>query len=161
MPVGFYHQCYGCRTSDNSPRVFFTQYLDKQSLSYASVYGLLTDLDLTAKQYSWLTSCFYISQLASEGPFIYLMSRLPIAKFVGATVIAWVCASKFFCKTIYRPSTHRSRIYRVGTQSMAWISDNSVERGHGKGASPFPSQSHSDASKGCTRNSSSAFDTCS
>ncbi|KAK4505389.1 hypothetical protein PRZ48_003352 [Zasmidium cellare] len=69
--------------------VFFTQYLDKQSLSYASVYGLLTDLNLTASQYSWLTSCFYLSQLASEWPFIYLMSRLPIAKFVGFTVILW------------------------------------------------------------------------
>ncbi|KAF7194098.1 putative transporter [Pseudocercospora fuligena] len=69
--------------------VFFTQYLDKQSLSYASVYGLLTDLNLSSHQYSWLTSCFYLSQLASEWPFIYLMSRLPIAKFVGGTVIIW------------------------------------------------------------------------
>ncbi|KAK4631520.1 hypothetical protein CLAFUW4_03435 [Fulvia fulva] len=69
--------------------VFFTQHLDKQSLSYASVYGLLEDLNLSSHQYSWLTSCFYLSQLASEWPFIYLMSRLPIAKFVGGTVILW------------------------------------------------------------------------
>jgi MFS family permease len=69
--------------------VFFTQYLDKQSLSYASVYGLLTDLKLTDKEYSWLTSAFYLSQLVSEWPFIYLMSRLPIAKFVGGTIIIW------------------------------------------------------------------------
>lgn len=69
--------------------VFFTQYLDKQSLSYASVYGLLTDLHLTSHQFSWLTSCFYLAQLASEGPFIYLMSRFPIAKFVALTVIVW------------------------------------------------------------------------
>lgn len=69
--------------------VFFTQYLDKQSLSYASVYGLLPDLNLSSQQYSWLTSCFYLSQLVSEWPFIYLMSRLPIAKFVGATIVVW------------------------------------------------------------------------
>lgn len=69
--------------------VFFTQYLDKQSLSYASVYGLLTDLHLNSHQFSWLTSCFYLAQLASEGPFIYLMSRFPIAKFVALTVIVW------------------------------------------------------------------------
>ena len=47
--------------------VFFTQYLDKQSLAYASVYGLITDLDLTDTQYSWLTSGFYLAQLVSEG----------------------------------------------------------------------------------------------
>lgn len=69
--------------------VFFTQYLDKQSLSYASVYGLLPDLGLTDSQYSWLTSCFYLSQLVSEWPFIYLMSRLPLAKFVGCTIMVW------------------------------------------------------------------------
>jgi MFS family permease len=69
--------------------VFFTQYLDKQSLAYASVYGLITDLNLTDTQYSWLTSGFYLAQLVSEWPFIYLMSRLPIAKFVGSTIIIW------------------------------------------------------------------------
>ncbi|KAF2772952.1 pantothenate transporter [Teratosphaeria nubilosa] len=69
--------------------VFFTQFLDKQSLSYASVYGLMTDLKLTHHQFSWLTSCFFLSQLVSEWPFIYLMSRLPLAKFVGATIIVW------------------------------------------------------------------------
>jgi hypothetical protein len=46
--------------------VFFTQYLDKQSLAYASVYGLITDLNLTDTQYSWLTSGFYLAQLVSE-----------------------------------------------------------------------------------------------
>jgi hypothetical protein len=31
---------------------FFPQYLDKQSLSYASVFGLITDLDLKGTEYS-------------------------------------------------------------------------------------------------------------
>ncbi|CAM1501341.1 Fc.00g105030.m01.CDS01 [Cosmosporella sp. VM-42] len=69
--------------------VFSLQYLDKQSLSYAAVFGLLTDLDLTASQYSWCSSIFYVGQLVSEYPFIYLMSRLPLTKFVGITVILW------------------------------------------------------------------------
>jgi hypothetical protein len=50
--------------------VFFLQYLDKQSLSYAAVFGLIQDLIMTNTQY----------------PIIYLMSRLPLTKFVGATV---------------------------------------------------------------------------
>ncbi|KAL1982001.1 hypothetical protein VTN96DRAFT_1825 [Rasamsonia emersonii] len=69
--------------------VFLFQYMDKQSLSYASVFGLITDLKLTAGQYSWCSSIFYIGQLVSEYPFIYLMSRLPLSKFVGATIILW------------------------------------------------------------------------
>ncbi|KAE8146293.1 major facilitator superfamily domain-containing protein [Aspergillus avenaceus] len=69
--------------------VFFLQYLDKQSLSYAGVFGLMTDLNLTSSQYSWCSSIFYVGQLVAEYPFIYLMSRLPLTKFVGVTVIIW------------------------------------------------------------------------
>ncbi|RAH72237.1 MFS general substrate transporter [Aspergillus aculeatinus CBS 121060] len=69
--------------------VFFLQYLDKQSLSYAAVFGLIEDLNLTNSQYSWSSSIFYVGQLVAEYPFIYLMSRLPLTKFVGATVIIW------------------------------------------------------------------------
>ncbi|CAJ0554828.1 Ff.00g133410.m01.CDS01 [Fusarium sp. VM40] len=69
--------------------VFFLQYLDKQSLSYASIFGLIPDLGLTKHQYSWTSSIFYVGQLVAEYPFIYLMSRLPLTKFVGATVIVW------------------------------------------------------------------------
>ncbi|KAE8412950.1 major facilitator superfamily domain-containing protein [Aspergillus pseudocaelatus] len=69
--------------------VFFLQYLDKQSLSYAGVFGLMEDLNLTSSQYSWCSSIFYVGQLVSEYPFIYLMSRLPLTKFVGVTVIVW------------------------------------------------------------------------
>jgi hypothetical protein len=66
--------------------VFFLQYLDKQSLSYAAVFGLIEDLNMTSSQYSWSSSIFYVGQLVAEYPFIYLMSRLPLTKFVGATV---------------------------------------------------------------------------
>ncbi|KPM43651.1 hypothetical protein AK830_g2867 [Neonectria ditissima] len=68
---------------------FFLQYLDKQSLSYAAVFGLIDDLKMTSSQYSWCSSIFYVGQLVSEYPFIYLMSRLQLTKFVGATVIIW------------------------------------------------------------------------
>ncbi|CAH0054052.1 unnamed protein product [Clonostachys solani] len=68
---------------------FMLQYLDKQSLSYAGVFGLIDDLNLTSKEYSWTSSIFYVGQLVSEYPFIYLMSRFPLTKFVGATVVVW------------------------------------------------------------------------
>ncbi|KAJ4259547.1 hypothetical protein NW762_007476 [Fusarium torreyae] len=69
--------------------VFFLQYLDKQSLSYAAVFGLIEDLNLTSSQYSWCSSIFYVGQLVAEYPCIYLMSRLHLTKFVGATIIVW------------------------------------------------------------------------
>ncbi|EEA28864.1 hypothetical protein TMatcc_002783 [Talaromyces marneffei ATCC 18224] len=69
--------------------VFFLQYLDKQSLSYAGIFGLITDLNMSSSQFSWCSSIFYVGQLVSEYPFIYLMSRLPINKFVGTTVCIW------------------------------------------------------------------------
>ncbi|GLA09404.1 hypothetical protein AnigIFM60653_011725 [Aspergillus niger] len=64
------------------------QDLDKQSLSYvyASVFGLIDDLDLQGSEYSWCSSLFYLGQLVAEYPFIYLMSRLPLTKFVGGTM---------------------------------------------------------------------------
>ena len=43
--------------------VFFLQYLDKQSLSYASVFGLIKDLKLRGTQYSWCSSIFYVGEL--------------------------------------------------------------------------------------------------
>ena len=79
--------------------VFFLQYLDKQSLSYAAVFGLIEDLDMTSSQYSWSSSIFYIGQLVSEYPFIYLMSRLPLTKFVGVTMYAQLLESRWQEKT--------------------------------------------------------------
>ncbi|VUC32362.1 unnamed protein product [Clonostachys rosea] len=69
--------------------VFFFQYIDKQSLSYGSVFGLIPDLKLTPDQYSWCASIFYFGNLVAEYPFIYLMSRLPLTKLVGSTVFLW------------------------------------------------------------------------
>ncbi|KAG0672138.1 hypothetical protein C6P40_003573 [Pichia californica] len=69
--------------------VFFSQYLDKQSLSYAAVFGLKKDLKLTGNEYSWLTSGFYLSQLASQFVYIYLLSRFPIKLVTGISIIIW------------------------------------------------------------------------
>jgi hypothetical protein len=75
--------------------VFFLQYLDKQSLSYAAVrnipekkvqsrrltwlqvFGLLTDLDLTAEQYSWCSSIFYVGMAFSCNDQIIQTSDIP------------------------------------------------------------------------------------
>ncbi|KAH8880836.1 membrane transporter [Thozetella sp. PMI_491] len=82
--------------------VFFFQYLDKQSLAYAAVYGLITDLELVGTQFSWTSSFFYVGQLAAEFPFIYLMSRLRLSRFVGITIVIWGVA----CMCLAAPKTY-------------------------------------------------------
>ncbi|KAF2165736.1 hypothetical protein M409DRAFT_67092 [Zasmidium cellare ATCC 36951] len=69
--------------------VYFFQYLDKQSINYAAVFGLQEDLGLSGQEFSWAVSLFYFGQLCSEYPAAYLMSRLPIVSFVGVTIIIW------------------------------------------------------------------------
>ncbi|KAH7083938.1 major facilitator superfamily domain-containing protein [Paraphoma chrysanthemicola] len=69
--------------------VYFFQYLDKQSINYAAVFGLQEDLKLTGGEFSWAISLFYFGQFVSEYPAAYLMSRFPITLFVGITVILW------------------------------------------------------------------------
>jgi hypothetical protein len=66
--------------------VYFMQHLDKQSINYASVFGLRDDTHLTGVEFSWAVSLFYFGQLVCEYPAIYLMSRLPIVPFVGTTM---------------------------------------------------------------------------
>ncbi|KAL4880316.1 major facilitator superfamily domain-containing protein [Aspergillus karnatakaensis] len=73
--------------------VYFFQYLDKQAVGYAAVFGLQEDLDLSSNEYSWVVSIFYLGQLASEYVFIYMMSRLQVARFVG--IMMCVSATPF------------------------------------------------------------------
>ncbi|CAG9951297.1 unnamed protein product [Clonostachys rosea f. rosea IK726] len=63
--------------------------LDKQSIGYAAVFNLSSDLGMDSKQYSWAVSSFYCGQFIAEYIFIYLMSRLPIVRFVGLSLIIW------------------------------------------------------------------------
>lgn len=63
--------------------VYFFQYLDKQTINYASIFGLNKDLGLTGQEFSWVVTIFYFGQLASEFPCLYLMSRFPVTRVVG------------------------------------------------------------------------------
>ncbi|CAG8950023.1 hypothetical protein HYFRA_00004357 [Hymenoscyphus fraxineus] len=109
--------------------VFFFQYLDKQSLAYASVYGLITDLKLVGTQYSWTSSMFYVGQLVSELPFMYLMSRFPLSKFVGITIIIWGGV----CMCLAAPTTYSGFLavrvflgFAEGAVSPAFITITSI-----------------------------------
>ncbi|CAJ0539165.1 Ff.00g069160.m01.CDS01 [Fusarium sp. VM40] len=69
--------------------VYFFQYLDKNSINFAAVFGLREDLSLCGEQFSWVVSLFYLGQLISEYPAAYILSRFHITRFVGVTIIVW------------------------------------------------------------------------
>ncbi|KAF1833506.1 MFS general substrate transporter [Decorospora gaudefroyi] len=73
--------------------VYFLQSLDKTTLSYASVFGLIEDanLDPNSQEYSWLGSIVYIAQLVAQPVVAVLLVKLPMGKFMGVMVFTWGC----------------------------------------------------------------------
>ncbi|KAK7897991.1 hypothetical protein LTR67_004623 [Exophiala xenobiotica] len=69
--------------------VYFLQALDKATLAYASVFGLVEDANLHGRQYSWLGSIVYLAQLVSQPLIAYMLVKLPLAKFLAIIVLLW------------------------------------------------------------------------
>ncbi|KAH8719258.1 major facilitator superfamily domain-containing protein [Phaeosphaeriaceae sp. PMI808] len=71
--------------------VYFLQSLDKTTLSYASVFGLIQDAKLNpnSQQFSWLGSIVYIAQLVMQPLVAYFLVMFPTGKFIGIMVFTW------------------------------------------------------------------------
>ncbi|CAI6335246.1 unnamed protein product [Periconia digitata] len=78
--------------------VYGLNYLDKTTLSYASVMGLRlpssddklkSGIDLTGSEYSWLGSMFYFGYIIWEYPTSQLLQRLPLGKYSAFNIIIW------------------------------------------------------------------------
>lgn len=70
--------------------VYFLQGLDKATLSYASVFGLVKDAHLgTGQEYSWLGSIVYVAQLVLQPAIAYFLVKLPTGKFTAVMVLCW------------------------------------------------------------------------
>ncbi|KAH8906325.1 major facilitator superfamily transporter allantoate [Coniochaeta sp. PMI_546] len=69
--------------------VYGLNYLDKTSISYASIMGFKDDTHLKGQEYSWVASMFYFGYLAFEWPTNRLLQRLPLAKWSAFNVIMW------------------------------------------------------------------------
>ncbi|KAL5526554.1 hypothetical protein ACEPAF_8278 [Sanghuangporus sanghuang] len=82
--------------------VYFLQQLDKSSLSYTSVFGIVEEANLVGSEYSWLSSIVYVAQLVFQPLSSYGIVRLPVGKWIffnalcwGATVAASAAARNF------------------------------------------------------------------
>ncbi|KAF2236304.1 putative MFS allantoate transporter [Viridothelium virens] len=69
--------------------VYGLNYLDKTTLSYASVMGIKNDIHIDAGQYSWLGSMFYFGYLGFEYPTNRLLQRLPLGKYSAFNIMMW------------------------------------------------------------------------
>jgi len=68
---------------------YFLQALDKGTMSFASIMELPKDTHLKGQEFSWLTTCIYIAVLIVEYPTNWLIQRIPIAKYLGVSIILW------------------------------------------------------------------------
>ncbi|KAL2005382.1 hypothetical protein VTN00DRAFT_2593 [Thermoascus crustaceus] len=69
--------------------VYGMNYLDKTTLSYASIMGLKPDIGLKGNDYQWLGSMFYFGYLAWEYPTGYLLQRMPLGKYSAFCIVVW------------------------------------------------------------------------
>ncbi|KAJ7594767.1 major facilitator superfamily domain-containing protein [Mycena floridula] len=69
--------------------VYFLQQLDKSSLSYTSVFGIVQQTHLIGQQYSWLSSIVYVAQLIWQPVSSYMLVKFPVAKWLFINVFLW------------------------------------------------------------------------
>lgn len=69
--------------------VYMLNFLDKTTLSYASVMGIKKDIGLVGDDYQWLGSMFYFGYLGWEYPTNRLLQRLPLGKYSAFNVFFW------------------------------------------------------------------------
>ncbi|KAJ7095307.1 MFS general substrate transporter [Mycena belliarum] len=65
--------------------VYFTQFLDKTSLNYASIMGL----PITGQNYNLVSAAFYFGFLVFEFPTVYISQKLRVAKYLGVNIVLW------------------------------------------------------------------------
>lgn len=58
-------------------------------MSFAAVYGMTQETNLKHQDYSWLGSIFYFGYLAMEVPALWILTKVPIGRFIGALLILW------------------------------------------------------------------------
>ncbi|KAL6855341.1 hypothetical protein ACO1O0_006482 [Amphichorda felina] len=74
---------------------YFLQAIDKGTLSFSSIMGLPKDTgmvdenDVVTQDYNWLITCIYIAVLIVEYPQNWLLTRIPIAKYLSFCIVAW------------------------------------------------------------------------
>ncbi|KAJ3486072.1 hypothetical protein NLG97_g6685 [Lecanicillium saksenae] len=87
------------------------QFLDKVIYNYAAIMGIKKDLDLTGNRFSNVATFLSVGLLCFEIPNIYLLQRVPAAKWLGICVTLWGVATASGAAAHNYPSILASRIF--------------------------------------------------
>ncbi|UPL00084.1 hypothetical protein LCI18_011018 [Fusarium solani-melongenae] len=74
---------------------YFLQAIDKGTLSFASIMNMPADVGMAlpdgkpGPHWPWLTTCVYIGILFVEYPQNYIIARVPVAKYLSFSIVAW------------------------------------------------------------------------
>ncbi|PWY78741.1 pantothenate transporter [Aspergillus eucalypticola CBS 122712] len=76
---------------------YMMSFVDKQTLNYSAIMGLLTDLKLHGTEYSWTSSIFYFGYLAFSYPASLLLVKFPLGKYLACTYYSLCWAVVLAC----------------------------------------------------------------
>lgn len=83
--------------------IYFLQFIDKTTITYASLFGLTTETHLVGHQFSWLGSCVYVAQLVFQPLVAYFLVKLPLAKFITFSSLCWgICLTCMAAATTFK-----------------------------------------------------------
>jgi hypothetical protein len=97
---------------------YFFQQLDKSSLSYVSIFGLVEDAKLVGNQYSWLGSILYIAQLVMQPLAALVLVKLPTGKVIASAIFLWGSALAIMAACTNFPSLLALRFMLGAFESM-------------------------------------------
>jgi len=69
--------------------LYFVQFTDKTTLGSSSILGIKVDNHLTASEYNWLGTIFYLSYLIFEWPQTLGLQRFPPGKWMAGNILIW------------------------------------------------------------------------
>ncbi|ETN44523.1 uncharacterized protein HMPREF1541_10193 [Cyphellophora europaea CBS 101466] len=69
------------------------QFIDKVSLNYAAVMGLVPELKLRGNDFTNAATAFFIAYLVTEVPTAYILNKVPPGKYLGINVVLWGIAT--------------------------------------------------------------------
>jgi len=72
--------------------LYWVQFMDKTTLGSSAILGIRTDTHLTANQYNWLGTIFYVSYLVFEYPQNLALQRFPVGKWMSINIFTWAIA---------------------------------------------------------------------
>ncbi|KAK4504594.1 hypothetical protein PRZ48_005510 [Zasmidium cellare] len=64
-------------------------FIDKATLSYSALLGIMEDTGLTDTEYNNLSTIFYTGYIVAQLPGHYLFQRIPLSKFVSGSIFLW------------------------------------------------------------------------